>query len=143
MNRYRDYLKRLKAKGLNPWKDQPRRMDLRLTEAVGHFHLPAWLQEGVGRYCAISPEFPTGNGKVDLHLRCNGKEGIIEVKSFRDLRQVKEALHKAAEYATTVGTDAVTLVLFVAVEDEGILEKLSRFETIEDIRVTVCAIGWT
>ena len=36
LRRYRDYLKRLKAKGLNPWKDQPRRVDLHVTEAVGH-----------------------------------------------------------------------------------------------------------
>ncbi len=40
LRRYTDFLARLKAKGLNPWKDQPRRKtDLRLTEAVGHFHL--------------------------------------------------------------------------------------------------------
>jgi hypothetical protein len=41
IRRYRDYLGRLKAKGLNPWKDQPRRADLHLTEYVGHFHLYA------------------------------------------------------------------------------------------------------
>ncbi len=30
---------------------------MHLTEAVGHFHLYAWLQNAVGRRCAISPEF--------------------------------------------------------------------------------------
>jgi hypothetical protein len=44
LERYRNYLKRLKAAGLNPWKDQPRRTDLQLTEAVGYFHLYAWLK---------------------------------------------------------------------------------------------------
>src|SRR5262249_23179008 len=62
--RYRGYLARLKAQGIDPWKGQPRRQDLHLTEAVGHFHLYAWLRDAVERRCTISPEFPTGNGKV-------------------------------------------------------------------------------
>ncbi len=74
LKRYQDYLARLKAKGLNPWKEQPRRKtDLHLTEAVGHFHLYAWLKEALSDLCLVSPEFPTGNGKVDLHLRCGDK----------------------------------------------------------------------
>ncbi|MEA2013697.1 MAG: AAA-like domain-containing protein, partial [Thermodesulfobacteriota bacterium] len=91
LKRYRDYLIRLKAKGLNPWKEQPRRADMHLTEAVGHFHLYAWLNEAVEDICVISPEFPTGNGKVDLHLRCGDKRGIIEVKSFKSLAKAKRA----------------------------------------------------
>ncbi len=39
LDRYKNYLKRLNAKGINPWKDQPRRADLHLSEAAGHFHL--------------------------------------------------------------------------------------------------------
>ncbi|MCP4689719.1 MAG: hypothetical protein GY859_16820, partial [Desulfobacterales bacterium] len=85
LDRYKDYLARLKAAGINPWKDQPRRKtDFHLTEAVGHFHLYAWLQAAVGKRCVVSPEFPTGNGKVDLHLKCREMRGIIEVKSFVD-----------------------------------------------------------
>ncbi|MCP4757061.1 MAG: hypothetical protein GY866_39870, partial [Proteobacteria bacterium] len=80
LGRYKDYLVRLKNKGMTPWKDQPRRKtDLHLTEAVGHFHLYAWLLAAVGRRCVVSPEFPTGNGKVDIHLKCGDKQGIIEV----------------------------------------------------------------
>jgi hypothetical protein len=59
LQRYIDYLLRLKAKGLNPWKDQPRRINLNITEWVGHFHLYTWLQAAIGRRCIISPEFPT------------------------------------------------------------------------------------
>ena len=47
LQRYKAYLTRLKAKGINPWKDQPRRSDMHLTEDVGHFHLYAWLKEAV------------------------------------------------------------------------------------------------
>lgn len=142
LRRYKDYLIRLKAKGLNPWKEQPRRADMHLTEAVGHFHLYAWLQAAVGRRCVISPEFPTGNGKVDLHLRCGEKNGIIEVKSFVDASETKRARVQAAGYAKSLGLDAVTVALFVPVKEEDILEKLSGRQEIERVRVTVSAIGW-
>jgi len=142
LTRYKDYLKRLKAKGLNPWKDQPRRADLHLTEAVGHFHLFAWLQNAVGRRCAVSPEFPTGNGKVDLHLRCDGRRGVIEVKSFIDVSEAKRSGRQAADYARQMGLAAVVLALFVPVEDEDVLGKLSGAETIEGVEVSTAAIGW-
>ncbi|MCP4600501.1 MAG: hypothetical protein GY847_08210, partial [Proteobacteria bacterium] len=144
LRRYKDYLILLKYKGLNPWKDQPRRKTvLHLSEAVGHFHLYTWLQTAVGDRCVISPEFPTGNGKVDIHLRCGDKQGIIEVKSFVDAHQAKTDRKKAAWYAKSLGVDSVTLATFMAVEDGDVLEKLSREELIDGVRVTVVAIGWT
>jgi len=142
LHRYKDYLTRLQAKDLNPWKDQPRRSDLHLTEAVGHFHLYAWLKEVVDDLCVVSPEFPTGNGKVDLHLSCGEKRGIIEVKSFKKLTKVKKARKQAARYARSLGIDSVTIALFAPVDDEDVLEELSGQEEIEGIGVTVVAIGW-
>ena len=142
LHRYKAYLTRLKAKGFNPWKEQPRRADLHVTEAVGHFHLYHWLQNAVGRRCVISPEFPTGNGKVDLHLQCGAKRGLIEVKSFVDAAQVKEAREQAARYAAQMHFAEVTVALFVPVEDEEVLEKLSGEERIDGVTVTVVAIGW-
>ncbi len=140
--RYKDYLKRLKDKGMNPWKDQPRRSDLHLTEAVGHFHLYAWLKEAVEDQCVVSPEFPTGNGKVDLHLRCGEKRGVIEVKSFKSRAMAQSAGKQAAGYGRRMGLSAVVLALFVPVEDEDVLEKLSGVETIEGVEVSTIAIGW-
>jgi len=37
LSRYKDYLGRLANKGINPWEEIPRKTDLHLTEAVGHF----------------------------------------------------------------------------------------------------------
>ena len=143
LKRYKDYLARLKVKGINPWKEQPRRKtDLHLTEAVGHFHLYAWLKEAIGRRCVVSPEFPTGNGKVDLHLRCANKRGIIEVKSFVDAHLAKEARTQAAEYAKQLGLGQVTVAMFVPLSDETVLEKLSVQQVILGVQVTVVAIGW-
>ncbi|MBF0227831.1 MAG: hypothetical protein HQK76_20485, partial [Desulfobacterales bacterium] len=143
IEKYKDYLKRLKARGINPWKEQPRRTDLHLTEAVGNFHLYAWLQNAIGRRCVISPEFPTGNGKVDLHIKCGEKKGIIEVKSFIDAYQVKESILQAANYAKKTGLNEVTVAMFAPFDDETILEKLSRKETIDSIKVTIITIPWT
>ncbi len=143
MDRYKKYLNRLKAKGVNPWKDQPRRADLHLTEAVGHFHLYAWLKEAVQDVCVVSPEFPTGNGKVDLHLRCSGMSGIIEVKSFVSLIRTEIAKKQAADYANQLGLDAICIALFVPVLDEAELEKLSGETVVDCVKVFVSAIGWT
>lgn len=142
ISRYKDYLNRLKEKGLNTWKCQPRRKDMHLTEAVGHFHLYSWLQSALGHTCIISPEFPTGNGKVDLHLRYNRHEGIIEVKSFVHTSELKNARIKAADYAKNLNIDSVLIAVFVPTDDEKVLEKLSGEEVINHITVTVCAIEW-
>jgi len=143
LDRYKAYLVRMKAKGLNPFKDQPRRTDLHYTEAVGHFHLYAWLQAAIGRRCVTSPEFPTGNGKVDIHIRCNGMKGIIGVKSFVDMSETRKGTAQAAAYARSLNLNSVTLALFVPVDDETVLTKLSGEHQSNGVTVTVVAIGWT
>jgi hypothetical protein len=143
LTRYKDYLTRLKAQGINPWQEQPRRKtDFKLTEAVGHFHLFSWLREAVGRRCIVSPEFPTGNGKVDLHLKCESQRGIIEVKSFVNKYQLKEDRKQAADYAKNLGLARVTMAVFIPVLEDLVLSKLSTIEVINGIEVSVVAIGW-
>jgi hypothetical protein len=141
LQRYKDFLLRLKARGLSPWKEQPRRADLNITEWVGHFHLYTWLQAAMGRRCVISPEFPTGNGRVDIHLRCAGKKGIIEVKSFTDASQVKKDRKQAAKYARKLGMNTVVVALFIPTEDEKILGAFSIEEEIGEVKVVVVPIG--
>ena len=82
-------------------------------------HEPETVRDFQGR---IGHE--TGNGKVDLHLRCGDKQGIIEVKSFKDASDAKRARCQAAGYAKSLRLNNVTLVLFVPVDDD-VLEKLS------------------
>ncbi|WP_207691474.1 AAA-like domain-containing protein [Desulfonema limicola] len=142
LERYKAYLKRLKAKGINPWKDQPRRVDLHYTEYVGHFHLYFWLRQAIEDLCIISPEFPTGNGRVDLHLKCDGKQGIIEVKSFQKQSKLERAKEQAVKYAQKLNLTRITIAVFVPVEDEEILQKLSSSQTIDQIKLDVTAIGW-
>ncbi len=141
MDRYRDYLRRLKAAGHEVWKDQPLRVDLKIREAGGHFHLHAWLCNAIGRDCGVSPEFPTGSGQVDIHIRCDGKQGIIEVKSFSSLRQIKEAKKRSAEYAADLGLKAVVVAVFISDAGEDVLDKISSEDVINGVKVTVRAIG--
>jgi hypothetical protein len=143
LTRYKDYLARLRAQNINPWKEQPRRKtDLHLIEAVGHFHLFSWLRDAVREDCIVSPEFPAGKGQVDLHLRCGTQRGIIEVKSFVKHSQIKSAQDQAADYAKHLSLDRVTVALFIPVLDETVLEKLSSQVVLNGVEVNVVAIGW-
>ena len=142
LERYKAYLTRLAAKGIDPWKEQPRRADLRLTEAVGHFHLYAWLQTALNSCAVVSPEFPTGNGKVDIHVRRGNRVGVIEVKSFVNMAQLNRGRQRTARYAASLGLDRVTMALFVPTKDEEALLRLSGEQTIDGVRVIVVAIGW-
>ncbi|MFO0593632.1 MAG: hypothetical protein U0441_39185 [Polyangiaceae bacterium] len=141
--RYKAYLGRLKAKGQDPFTGERPRSDLGLREAVGHFHLYAWLREAVGWRCAVSPEFPTGNGKVDLFLKWEEHRGVIEVKSFRDAAELPASARQAARYARSQGLSSATIALFGSSDDEAVLSALSREETVDGVRVVTVAIGWT
>jgi len=143
LRRYKDFLKRKKEGGENPWNDQPRRKtDFHLTEAEGHFHLYHWLSMALRKRCVIRPEFPTGNGKVDLHLLCkNNKKGLIEVKSFVNAYEVKESIEQAAEYALKTNHTSITIAMFAPFTDEHVLSQLSVTEIIDNVNVYVVAIG--
>ncbi len=137
ITRYRDYLKRLKEKGLSPFKHIPKRSDLNIYEAGGHFHLYHWLMNAIGRICWITPEFPTGNGRVDLHIRCEDKEAVIEIKSFRDMAALKQAKVQASKYAAKLGLKEILLVVFVYGVSEEEAEILRDDKEIEGVRVMV------
>jgi hypothetical protein len=142
LRRYVEYLERLQAKGINPWKGQPTRNDLRITEAVGHFHLYWWLIEATKNQLVITPEFPTGNGKVDLHLQCDSKRGLIEIKVFTKLADMPIYKRQAARYAGQVGLQEATLAIFVPGVGKEAGERLSGSEVCNGVRINVVAIGW-
>jgi hypothetical protein len=113
-----------------------------LTEAVFHSHLYAWLRDAIGRWCVISPEFPTGNGKVDLHLRCKGKEGVIEVKRYVDQWTFDASLLQAARYARSLALPKILMAVFIPTHDPEVLAALSKSHDLEGVHVNVVAIGW-
>ncbi len=135
ITRYRDYLKRLKTKNINPFRNFPKRGDLNIFEAGGHFHLYHWLMNAIGDDCVIIPEFPTGNGRVDLHIRCNSKEGIIEVKSFSRRKRLEHGKIQAATYAKKLGLNKVVLVVFVHGVEEKEAGILKDDRVIDGVRI--------
>lgn len=112
-------------------KDAPRRKtDLRIHEAVFHFNLYMYLKSFFqDKGGDVFPEFPTGNGKVDILIRRAGKLYALELKSFKDRYAYKLAIHRSAEYAIQLGINKIFLIFFIeSIDDENrtALETLQR-----------------
>ena len=104
------------------FKDAPRRTtDLRIFEAVYHFNLYMYLVRFLESYDGqVTPEFPTGNGKIDLLVRYAGQRYGLELKSFVNAFEYQKALRQAAAYAHQLKLPEITLVFFVeAIDDEN------------------------
>jgi hypothetical protein len=143
LERYRDYLQRLNKAGIDPWVGQPRRQDLHYTEAVGHFHLHSWMQQAILGYgCVVSPEFPTGNGKVDLILRTKHHLAVIEVKSYISKPLLRSSRVQAAGYAKKLSLSDATLVVFAPTNEADVVATLEDDSIIDGVRVVTVPFGW-
>ncbi|MFP4031934.1 MAG: AAA-like domain-containing protein [Desulfococcaceae bacterium] len=123
MTLYQDYIRQNRDW---LWKGAPRRKtDLRIYEAVFHFNLYMYLesffQDKGGK---VFPEFPTGNGKIDLLIRHGEQRYAMELKSFKDRHAYKQALVRAAEYAAHLDLERIFLILFIESIDDGNRERL-------------------
>ncbi|MCP4149896.1 MAG: hypothetical protein GY757_19275, partial [bacterium] len=102
------------------FKKAPRRVDGRLYEAVYHFNLYSYMHSFLKRSGgSVFPEFPTGNGQIDLLVEYANKTFGIELKSFSNERDYRGALKQAARYAKQLGLPEIVLVFFVAMIDEN------------------------
>ena len=121
---YEEYLGRHRERLL---ADVPRRRtDFRPYEAVYHFNLYVYLDKFLEQYGGrVWPEFPTGNGKVDLLIKYAGRRYAVEVKSFASVYEYRRALRQAARYGAELGLEEITLALFVEAVDE---ENRARYE---------------
>ncbi len=66
----------------------------------------------------MHPEFPTGNGKIDLILDYRGTRYGLELKSYTDESGYYDAIKQAAGYGDTLGLNEIFLVVFVEYVDE-------------------------
>lgn len=124
LKRYEQYLQTNREQVL---KNAPRRKDdLRVYEAVFHFHFYLYLVSFLRSYkVEVHPEFPTGNGSIDLLIRHAGQLFGLELKSFADKRQYRDSLTQAAKYGLQLGLSSIWLVLFVEAVDD---KNRQRFE---------------
>ena len=102
-------------------KNAPRRSDMRIYEAVFHFNLYKYLSDFLESFKGeIYPEFPTGNGKIDLIVKYAGKIYGLEVKTFRNRPAYAEALKQAALYGKQLGLKEISLIFFIeSIDDEN------------------------
>ncbi len=105
--------------------DVPVRKDLRVYEAVYHFNLYAYLQAffrqwGSGR---VLPEFPTGNGQIDLLISYQDRMYGVEVKSFQNEHSYKEGVTQAVRYAKRLNLNEIVLLSFIEQISDEIRQK--------------------
>jgi hypothetical protein len=126
LQRYEQYLQANREMVL---KDAPRRKnDLRVFEAVFHFHLYLYLVSFFRGYeVQIVPEFPTGNGAIDFLIRYAEQLFGLELKSFANQVSYRKAIKQAAKYGKQLGMNEIWLVLFVEAVDD---QNRGRFEMI-------------
>jgi hypothetical protein len=87
------------------FKNVPRRKDdMRIYEAIYHFNLFRYLHDLLwAREVEVIPQFPTGNGKVDLILKYREKIYALELKSYKDMYRYEKAIDQAGEYGMQMG----------------------------------------
>ena len=109
---FQEYISKNKDK---LFKDAPRRKtDLSIYEAVYHFHFFSFLEQFLQTTNnSIHPEFPTGNGKIDLLIKNGNKIKGIELKSFMNMVELEKSKRQAAEYAKSLGISKITLLVFI------------------------------
>ena len=83
-------------------------------------YLSRFLENYSGR---VTPEFPTGNGKLDLLVQYAGHRYGLELKSFADQAEYQRALRQAATYGQQLGLREIYLLLFVEAVDEANRQK--------------------
>jgi len=124
------------------FKNVPRRKtDLKIYEAVYHFNLFRYLYDLLkSRGVDVIPQFPTGNGKIDLILKYRGKIHALELKSFKDMYSFEKGIHQAAEYAKQLDLKEIAFLVFVELTAEE-AKQLQQEVDKDGVKVVVLPVG--
>ncbi len=102
------------------FKSVPRRKDMRIHEAIFHFNLYAYLHSLLKAPGGeVIPEFPTGNGKIDLLISFHSNRYGLELKSFSNERNFIDALEQASCYGKHLNLAEIFLIVFIEKIDEA------------------------
>ncbi len=139
INRYRAYLKKNQE---TFFKDVPRRKtDMKIYEAIFHFNLYRYLYDLLRSWgVEVVPQFPTGNGKIDLILKYRGKVYALELKSFKDMYTFERGIDQAAEYGRQLGLKEIVFLVFVELTQEE-AKPLEQEVDRAGIKVVVLPVG--
>ncbi len=75
---------------------------------------------------SVIPEFPTGNGKIDLIVRFIDKKYGLELKSYTDETGYRDALTQSANYGKQLKLKEIYLLEFVPEIDKKNREKYEQ-----------------
>ncbi|MBV7334372.1 AAA-like domain-containing protein [Chloroflexi bacterium TSY] len=135
MRRYEQYLQDNRSWLL---RDVPVRADLRPYEAIFHFslylYLAKFLQRRDGR---VLPEFPTGNGKIDLLLHYANQIYGLELKTYIDTYEYTKAVRQAARYGKELQLSEIWLIFFVEYIDDENRQKYEAEQANQETDVLV------
>ncbi len=121
--------------------DAPVRKDLRIYEAVYHFNLYSYLEAFFHRWGGrVYPEFPTGNGQIDLLITYKGKRYGIEVKSFRDEGSYQEGLGQSIRSGKRLELKEVVMASFIKQVSDDIRQKYEAPHLDEETEITVLPV---
>jgi|688.fasta_scaffold162169_2 hypothetical protein len=117
LRRYESYLRENRS-----WLFQaiPRRSDLRPYEALYHFNLYRFLTNFLDSFgVQLIPEFPTGNGKIDLLFRHANQRYGLELKTYSTRPAYHRALQQAALYGQQIHLNEIWVAFFVEEIDDN------------------------
>ena len=118
-----------------------RKKDKRIFEAVYHFNLYRYLYDLLKkRGVEVIPEFPTGNGKIDLILKYRERVYALELKSFKEMYDYEQGIKQAAEYGRQMGLSEIVLLVFVELNEDEVKELDQEIEK-PGIKVIVIPVG--
>jgi len=139
IKRYKAYLEKNRTAVFN---GVPRRKkDLKIYEAIYHFNIYRYLFDLLSkRGVDVIPEFPTGNGKIDLILKYREKIYALELKSFRDMYDYREGIEQAAQYGRELGLKEIVYLVFVELKEEEV-KKLAQEIERPGIKVISIPVG--
>jgi hypothetical protein len=119
-------------------KNAPRRKDLKIFEAVYHFNLFMYLDKFLSpKNAKVWPEFPTGNGKIDIIIKYHNKIYGIELKTYSDQSSYNKAIRKAVHYAAQLKIQKIALVFFVEIIDDENRRKYEQDHLDTNTNITV------
>jgi AAA-like domain len=123
LRRYEVYLRQNHTRLI---KNAPRReSDNRVFEAIFHFNLYTYLYQFLADFDGrVVPEFPTGNGKINLLITYANRLYGVEVKSFINRKRYQEALGQAARYAQQLQQTEIWLAFFIDTIDDANRQQL-------------------
>ena len=112
--------------------------DLRIYEAVYHFNLYRYLSRFfANKEARVWPEFPAGNGAIDLIIEYKGTRYGLELKSYTDESDHSKSLKQAAQYGKFLQLPVIHLVVFVEYIPDEYRKKYENDYTDEETGVIV------